>query len=247
MIIDGHIHIGDWLYRHYSSLSVTVKDLDTLLKKSGIDGAILFPSDKKDNRGLLDQIKRGVNRKYWFFPWIDPKIKDWNEFVKNNLRDISGIKIHSSLDGIMGGLTNKLYRPVLELAKEEKLLMYVHCGRWQKAASYKFVLHMAGEYPGINFIISHLGGDHEELKLQAPLDARRMKTENVTFDISATRESWTIDNGVKILGAERFIFGSDFPVMHPRVALECLNVSHITANERKMILGENVLNLLNRK
>lgn len=246
MVIDGHIHVGDWVYKHYASLSITVKDLNSLLDKSRIDGAVIFPSDKKDNVGLLSQIKKSGKKRYWFFPWFNPRCNNWKEFFKEHIADISGIKIHSSLDRVMGGVTNKIYLPMLEFAKEKKLLMYVHCGRWQEAASYKFVLEIAKIYPGINFIISHLGGDHEELKLQAPVDAKRMKLKNVIFDISATREFWTIENGVKLLGAERFVFGSDYPVMHPKVAMECVNVLNISKREKRMIQGENLLNVLNK-
>jgi predicted TIM-barrel fold metal-dependent hydrolase len=246
MIIDGHIHAGDWKYKHYASLSVSVKDLNSLLRESRIDGAILFPSDKKDNTGLLNQIKKYAKMRYWFFPWIDPRQSGWRQFTESHINDISGLKVHSSLDRIMGGLTNDIYRPLLEFSRENKLLMYVHCGRWQEASSYKFVLRMAREYRDIKFIISHLGGDHEELKLRAPADARRMKLENVIFDISATREFWTISNGVKLLGAGRFIFGSDYPIMHPRVAMECVKVLRIPEKQKKMILGENLLNLLDQ-
>lgn len=244
MIIDGHIHIGRWSYRHYSSLSVDVTGLDGLLDTCGIDGAVLFPSDIRDNQSLLDQIKKTGKKKYWFFPWVNPKEKGWEDFIVGNIGSISGIKVHSSLDKIMGGITNRVYEPLLEFAAAKGLIMYVHCGRWQEASSYAFVLDMAKKYKKTIFIIAHLGGDHEELKLKAPAELKESRLTNVFIDISATREFWAIEAGVKLLGAGRFLFGSDYPVMHPKVALECVNVLNITDKDKRMILGENIVGIL---
>lgn len=244
MIIDGHIHVGDWVYKHYSSLSVKVSELNQLLDRCGIDGAVLFPTDKRDNENLLNQIKEFGRKRYWFFPWINPKENRWREFLEKNIEYINGIKVHSSLDGIMGGITNPVYEPLIEFAKTEKLIMYVHSGRWKEAASYTFVLEMARKYREINFIIAHLGGNHEELKIKAPEDLKKTRLDNVFFDISATREFWAIEKGIKLVGAEKFIFGSDYPVMHPKMALECIDVLNISDREKTLILGENIFNML---
>jgi len=247
MIIDGHIHIGSWNYKYYSSLSVDICQLNKLLDRCGIDGAVLVPTDRRENHVLLNEIKRKGNKRYWFFPWINPKEDDWRTFLGTHIKEISGIKVHSSLDHILGGITNKIYMPLLEFAQKEGLLMYVHCGRWQEAASYKFVLQMARKYNKANFIIAHLGGDHEELKIQAPLEVKKSRLKNVFFDISATREFWAIESGLRLLGADRFIFGSDYPVMHPQVALEIINVLDIPMKDKEFILSGNLSRLLNNR
>lgn len=246
MVIDGHIHVGRWNYPHYSSLEVTVVSLNALLDKCEIDGAVVMPSDRKENEHLLQELKSKGKKKYWFFPWIDPSNNTWQDFLNKNINDVDGVKIHASLDQVQGGISNKIYRPLLEFINVQHLPIYVHCGRMQKTASYKYVLRVAKKFPGISFIMCHLGGDHEKLKLQAPIDVKKSKLENVFFDISATREVWTIASGIQQIGAERFIFASDYPVMHPRVAIETIKVLDLSDTEQELVFGKNFLNIMER-
>ncbi len=245
MIIDGHIHVGRWNYPYYSSLKVGIQELNHLLTECGIDGAVILPSDRKNNDQVLSQILKYGKKKYWFFPWVDPRKKDWKTFLDNNGHHIRGIKVHASLDQVQKGVTHRLYKPVLDFAYERNMIMLVHCGRAQNTASYLYVIDVAKRYPRMNFVMCHLGGDHEKLKLEAPLKVKKEKLKNVFFDISATREFWTIAKGIKTLGAEKFIFGSDYPVMHPKVSLETVRVLNLGDEDQKLVFGGNIRRLLN--
>lgn len=244
MIIDGHVHIGRWNYKYYSSLSVNIKDLNKLLDECGIDGAVIIPTDTKNNVEVLRDITSNGCRKYWFFPWCSPRDKNCIEFLFKNLKYISGLKIHSSLDNIKGGITNKLYAPFLSFAVETKVPIIVHCGKWQEFASYKFILKMAKKHKNIKFIITHLGGDSESLKIEVPREIRKAKLDNVWLDISATREFWTIGMGIKVLGYKKFIFGSDYPVMHPRMSIVSIDELDLTDAQKEGIFSKNILNIL---
>jgi predicted TIM-barrel fold metal-dependent hydrolase len=46
------------------------------------------------------------------------------------------------------------------------------------------------------------------------------------------------------MGIERFIFGSDYPIMHPRVAMELVNVIEIDFKEKEYIFSKNILRIL---
>ena len=81
MIIDGHIHVGGWNYPHYASLRVTISYLNGLLDACEIAGAVLLPTDQKDNEGLLKAIREEGKKQYWFFPWIDPRSAEWRDFL----------------------------------------------------------------------------------------------------------------------------------------------------------------------
>jgi predicted TIM-barrel fold metal-dependent hydrolase len=247
MIIDGHIHVGKWNYKHYALLKVDIRGLDALLGACGIDQGLVMPTDKKDNAALLEEIKKYARKKYWFFPWIDPKKKGWLDFIAQNIKQIHGIKVHPSLDGIMGSVSNRLYRPVLEAAQKNGLPLLVHCGRWQEASSYKFPLEMAALYKDVNFILAHLGGDSEELKLAAPLAAKKLGLKNVFFDLSATREFWAIEKAAEVIGVDKLIFASDYPVMHPKVALENIRILNMPQAEKKLILGGNLARILEKR
>lgn len=247
MIIDAHVHAGRWRYKYYSTLWVKVAELNRLFDSCGIDGAIIFTTDRKNNAQLLKEIKERGKKKYWFFPWCDPKNKDTIKFLNKNSRHINGLKIHSSLDAVKGGVTNKLYGPFLYFAAKQGIPVFVHCGRWQEYASYKFVLEIASVHKDVNFIMAHMGGDFEGLKLQAPKDLKKSGLNNVWIDISATREYWTIKLGINEIGCRKFVFGSDFPVMHPEMSVISVDKLGLTAAEKERIFSKNILEALGSK
>lgn len=246
MILDSHIHVGKWAYPHYP-VACTVSDINTLLNACGIEGAILMPTDEKNNAELLEEIKRDGKKKYWFFPWVDIRDSSCISFLQKHINSISGLKFHSGLDRIKGGVTDSVYEPFFELASTYRLPVLVHTGRTLEISSYKYALDVAEKYPTLPFILAHLGGDFEQLKIEAPREVKARRIDNVYFDISATREFWTIQMGIREIGAERFLFGSDYPVMHPKMSLESVNALSISGEEKDKVFGKNLLNILGQR
>ena len=243
MILDGHIHVGEWQYEHYP-VRCDVSAVNRLLDECGIDGAILMPTDRKDNEATLEDIRRNGRKRYWFFAWMDPRNPDALPFVRANRGEVAGLKFHSGLDRVEGGVAHPLYEPFLQYAAAEGLPVLVHCGRWQEMSSYKYALEAARRYPEVRFILAHLGGDFEKLKLEAPRDLKAMGLRNVVFDISATREFWTIEMAIREAGADQFVFASDYPVMHPKMSLASVEVLNLTDAERRKLYWENLLRVL---
>ena len=93
-------------------------------------------------------------------------------------------------------------------------------------------------------LLLNQGGDCEKLKLEAPQEVKKMKLDNVYFDTSATREYWTIKTGIKILGIKKFIFGSDFPVMHPKMSIEAIKALKLRDKEEDAIFANNFLQVV---
>ncbi|MBI1745678.1 MAG: amidohydrolase family protein [Acidobacteria bacterium] len=243
MILDSHIHVGDWNYEYYP-VHCDIASVNRLLDECGIDGAIIMPTDKKQNEATLWDIEKNGRKRYWFFAWADPKDSLGLGFMNNNRARINGLKFHSGLDRVEGGIGNKVYEPYLHFAASQRLPVMVHCGRWQEMSSYKFALQAAKQYTETRFILAHLGGDFEKLKLEAPRELKAMGLTNVVFDISATREFWTIEMAIRTAGADKFVFGSDYPVMHPKMSLASVEVLSLTAEERRKLYSENLLSTL---
>jgi len=242
-IYDSHIHLGDWNYGHYKTVSPDIHEIDRVLKQSGISGGIILPSDKLDNDDCLRQLKN-AELKYWCFAWIDPKIDSMVQWLKDNIHRIDGIKCHAGLNQIKGNISNPLYEPILDIAQEYDLPVLAHAGRWQEMSSYKGILDAAEHYPKVKFICAHLGGDFEGLKLQAPKDIKERNLDNVWFDISATREYWTIKRAADIVGTEKILFASDYPVMHPKMSIESIEVLDFTDDEKENMYCKNLLKIM---
>lgn len=247
MIIDAHVHIGLWDYQWYAHLKVTLQNYAALMSQYGIEKAVLFPSDRRNNDAVLSELSQLGADRFWFFAWVNPNDPNVSKFLRERMAQISGLKFHSSLDCIEGGVNNSLYKSYLSMAERHGLPVLVHCGRWQQYAGYQLALEAAERHPNLTFILSHLGGDFEQLKIEAPKEVRERGLSNVYFDISATREFWTIAMAANVLGPERLIFGSDYPVMHPAMSIASIEVLRFNEREKDLIYSGNILRILDPK
>jgi len=179
VIIDAHVHIGDWDHEWYPHSEGN----DPAELYRWVDGAVFIPSDQKRNAIVRETIKHSIDDELWFFiPWFEPQsLMDAStfRFIEKNMDDIVGLKVHSSGDKIPGGFTNNIYKPLLNLARSFDLPLLVHCGRWQETAGWKYLIETAERHPDLKFIGAHLGGDREDLKVLAPRAVREIGLKNV--------------------------------------------------------------------
>lgn len=242
MVIDGHIHATYWSKEKFLGRGVGFDQLEHCLESCGIDGAVLTSTDLRRNDLVLDFIKNKASKRYWFFPWVKPTEKADLNFVEKHIREIHGVKLHPSCDHIR--VTDPRTQPLLEFASANSLPVMIHCGRWQEMSSYTYALEVARRYEGINFILSHMGGDTPELEMSTVSDLESSDLRNVYLGIEGVREYWAVQEAVERLGADHIIFGSDYPLGHPRMYLGLVDALDIDDEERQLILGGNILRLL---
>ena len=158
--------------------------------------------------------------------------------LENNLK---GIKLHPDFQkfNIDDESAERFYRTA-----EGKLPILLHMGddRYEYSKPARLA-KMAKKYPKVNFIAAHFGGYRcwAEAPIYKGLD-------NVYFDtcsslpfISAEKARELID----MFGADKFFFGTDFPMWDATGELERFNQIPLTDSEREMILSGNIKKLLN--
>jgi predicted TIM-barrel fold metal-dependent hydrolase len=155
---------------------------------------------------------------------------------------VSGIKLHPSCDRIK--VTDERVIPFLEFAEREGLPVVIHCGRWQEMSSYQLALEVAEKHPDLDFILSHMGGDTPELETATTDAIKDRGLVNVSLGIEGVREYWAVQRAIDELGADRVIFGSDFPLGHPRMYLGLVDALRLSPGDRELVLGGNILRLL---
>lgn len=242
MILDAHLHIGAWDLEKFYGLASDVPGTNAVLDSCGIAGGIVTTSDQRRNQSLLTGLLSQGAKRYWFFPWILPGDSADFPFLVQNLGLIAGLKFHPALS--KRPVTDAGYEPYLQFADQRNLPVLIHCGRWQEVAGYRFALEAARAYPGIAFILAHLGGDGPELRVESVQAVKEQGLKNVWFSIEGTREYWTLARGIEALGSERFLFGSDYPIEHPKQYLGLVDALGLKESQRKGILGVNLLGLL---
>jgi predicted TIM-barrel fold metal-dependent hydrolase len=245
MILDAHVHIGKWDDPLFAHTWTTVEQLNETLIEAGIDGAVVTSSDRRQNQQLLDHIEKYGTLKYWVFPWVDPAEEGDVAFLRDNSARISGLKLHPTYTRLP--LTDPAYDPYLDLARSQDWPLLVHCGQWQEMASYKFVLERAVENPEIDFILAHGGGNNAKLRLEVPGEIeRRGSPPNVYIGLSGLGLWWAVEIAINELGCNRFLYGSDYPLGHPKVLLGLIAALRISDSNKEQILGRNLLKLLTR-
>jgi predicted TIM-barrel fold metal-dependent hydrolase len=212
-----------------------------------VDGAALMPSDRCENARLLDDMLRlrdgGFDGPLWFLPWVRPDV-DERKWIRGQGRRIAGLKLHPSLSRVR--VSDEAFRPALELAEELSLVVLVHCGRWAEIAGWAHALEAAERHPRARWIFAHAGGDTPPNASNAAAAVKQRGLTNVWFEISGLREYWVIERNVAVLGADRYLLGSDFPLAHPMMYLGAVRAMALTDEQRRAILGDNALEVLGR-
>lgn len=240
-IIDSHVHLGKWDNPDFFGREMDSRELFYCFERWGIWGAVIMPTDKACNGEILDSLKDYPNEKYRFLPWVKPGDKKILKFCRENIGKISGLKFHPALDKTR--VTDSSYEDFISLACENNLPVAVHCGRWEEIAGSKYPLEIAKRNEKLKVLLSHMGGDTPKLAFQTIEAIRKMNLKNVYLDTAGFREYWVIEKGVNEVGAQRFLFASDFPLGHPQAGISLIRNLDISEDQKNMILGRNAMKL----
>lgn len=160
------------------------------------------------------------------------------------------LKIHPAADG--EALESERYAELLGTADELGLPVILHTGCLHAHLIYRApelsrVEHFAPwleRHPGVTFVLAHMNY-HEP---RAALDLGE-RFANVTVDTS-WQPAEAIAEAVRRLGAERVLFGSDWPLAGDNLAVgigrvrDCVESGFITEADAANVLGRNALRLL---
>lgn len=196
-------------------------------------------------RSINEFIKREVEAHPEFIGFItlhqdlteEEMVREVDLAIANGMK---GIKLHPDFQkfNIDDEAVEKIYR-----AASDKLPILFHIGddRYDYSKPHRLV-KIAKKYPKVKFIAAHFGGYRcwGDAALYRGLDNVYFDTcSSLTF-ISAERAREIID----MLGADRFFFGTDFPMWDAKGELERFNAIPMTEQEKKMILAENIKRFL---
>ena len=248
MIIDAHIHVGAWDHPDFLGRQVTLDQTIAVLGQAGCSGAVICPTDRCENLGLLGHaqaaLRAGYDGKLWLFPWVRPGATAEADvaFLTENRANLCGMKIHPSLSRVR--ITDGSFAPMLEFAHRHSMVVLVHCGRWQEIASYRFAVEAAKRYPQARFLLAHAGGDTPPLATAAAELVAKERVDNVWFEFSGLREFWVIERNCALIGSDRYLMGSDFGLAHPLMYIGAVAGMNLGQADKERILSGNALALL---
>lgn len=239
MIIDCHCHAGkgDGLTGPWD----TNAPLDEFLRWSraaGIDRTVLFSAFHSDYAHANREVARIVASRpdrFFGFAFIHPQRDRGRvaELVREAVvqHGFVGIKVHR--------YDARITREICEVARAYALpVLYDVMGE------VSAVELLATEYPGVPFIIPHLGSFADDWRAQLAMIDPLVRHPNVFADTSGVRRFDLLARAVQRAGAGKFLFGSDGPWLHPGVELAKVRALGLPSAEEALILGGNFLRLI---
>jgi len=238
MIVDCHMHVkGGDLYRREFSADFIVRRLD----EAGIGTAVAFSIclGSRESNDLTYREAQKFPDRLIGFAHVNPEegdltVEELGRAVKG--LNFKGVKVHFG----EFAFSKEIFLPVMDEIARLKVPCLIDCKE-----QYAVMGELADAYPEAKIIIAHLGSHNNEKLVDRFIGLAKRK-ENVFLDSSWSDVPWKIGDAVTIAGAEKVLFGSDGPLLHPLIELTKVKVLKLKRREEELILGGNILNLLPR-
>lgn len=241
LIIDCHCHAGkgDGLTGPWDT-DAPLKPYLSWATEAGIQKTVLFAAFHSDYALANRQVARIVQSnpdRFYGFAFVHA-IRDRGrvlEMVRTAVQEYGfcGIKLHR--------YDARISREVCETARLFRLPVL-----YDVVAEISVVELLAHEYADVNFIIPHLGSFSDDWRAQAGLTDYLVRFPNIYTDTSGVRRFDLLQRAVDRVGADKFLFGSDGPWLHPGVELAKIAALKLSPDDAKKVLSGNLLKLISQ-
>ncbi|UCG04103.1 MAG: amidohydrolase family protein [Candidatus Heimdallarchaeota archaeon] len=248
--IDFHTHLPLSPIVSFTPEIAKLPDINDFLKAlndAHVTEAVLLCGPKKEamrdeNENLARRV-HSLQRRFKLMAWLNPKYDsaaDLQDLVKEN--DFHGLKLHPVFDKYK--LSDPIVKPLIEKAIKLEVPIMIHSG-WGPEGSVQDIGKLAEEYPDGTFVCCHMKEEYGLNERFSHIEMAAHNT-NVYLESSYIPHPRRLAEAVEILGAERILFGSDYPWGAQNIAWEKTKVTaaQISYDDKKKILAENAKELL---
>ncbi len=247
------------VYENPKAKIIGAEELITSMNETGVSQSVIcgFPWTEKElcalhNQYLIDSALRYPGRLIVFILLLfsDPEwsSKELDRGIKHGAKGVGEIAFY---DREMTDQDIESMEPILKEMEKQKIPILLHTnehlghpypgkGRTPLEVYYRLAL----TFPSLKILLAHWGGGLPFYELM-PEVAKAMK--NVYYDTAASPFLYSKKiYGVakEIVGVERIIFGSDFPLVRPQRYFQEIEESGLSKEDQKKILGLNFLGFL---
>ena len=238
---------------------IGVEELIEAMDRSGVEKSVVCGfvwSDqglcRDGNDYILESIQKYPDRLIGF---TAIQLKDNSETVKEIERCVRlGAKGIGEIVTEAHGIDiddEKIMKPIMEAAKSLDIPVMVHSNetvghyylgkaKTELKQYYDFIL----SYPDIDIILAHWGGGLLFYELMPEV---AKATSRVYYDTAASLflySSKVYSIAVQIIGADKILFGTDYPLIDPKRYFKQIEGSGLSGEDKGKIYGENAKQLL---
>ncbi|NSW56790.1 MAG: amidohydrolase [Armatimonadetes bacterium] len=243
-IIDLHAHIHPFaLPVRRASARELVADMDRLgIEVTAVSSARAIMQDMVEGNAQLARDLETTDRLRGYVFANPNQVELSISQVRRYLPEpgFIGLKLYSG--GYIGHPLNcREHERILDVVASEfpRAVVLVHCGE-NDPANFPGLLSLAREFASLTFLAGHMGSklwrDALPVLAQAP---------NIMAEICAPVPARNrIEDAVATMGAERVVFGSDWPIISQPYMLGCVGDADISDSDRRAILYDNAARIL---
>lgn len=245
-IIDAHAHLGPTggFYIPRSGAD----DMVAMMDRLGIDRTMLashlaVSCDAVRGNDLTAEAARRYPGRLHGYVVVNPH---YPEEVEGELcrgydvLGLHGIKLHPTFQDY--SVSDPACAPVWRFAEERRVPVLSHTWDRDERCRPSLFAALAEAHPAVPFILGHSGGTPAG-KREAVAVAQAHP--NVYLDIcGSTLTRAELEWMVAEVGAERILFGTDVPWLDPRFLIGKVVYARLSAEEQRLILGENIARLM---
>lgn len=244
-IFDVHAHIGPW--HNFYTPAPTPEAIVSVMDRCGIaatavSATLAIAADAAAGNAEVAALVRQQPKRFAGYAVFNPFQAGSAEDVAQLLAQpgMVGIKIHPDVQAYAVG--GPLYAPAFELAARHGVPVLTHTFVDSPFCDPLHFAAVAAQWPGVNILLGHAGVTGEGHRRAI---AVAQQHPNVYLELcgSYTTGQW-IGQMVAALGAERVLYGSDFPFIELRYGLGRVVFSGLAADDLRLVLGGNARRLL---
>ncbi|HUU41141.1 MAG TPA: amidohydrolase family protein [Desulfatiglandales bacterium] len=247
------------LYSMPGSKLAGADELVRNMDADGVDKSVVFgfpwqneDNFRRNNDYVMENVERYKDRLIGFCtlsPFAKGAEKELERCAKSGFSGIGELASYTSTpskDALKG------FKPISEIAKKFDIPILLHVNEpighyypGKTAMTLREIYDLLKLFPNNKIILSHWGGGIFFYHLMKKA-AKEVLT-NVWFDTAAS--PYLYDKAIysiseKIIGPDKILFGSDFPLLKPALYFKEMREAGLTKNTIKKICGENAALLL---
>ncbi|MBC7543953.1 MAG: amidohydrolase family protein [Candidatus Sericytochromatia bacterium] len=219
-----------------------VNELLRGMDRLGVERSVINVIEPYFNTDDLRQVMLRHADRLSLFAGVDPSLPDAPARLAGYIAagGVSGIKIHPALAG-PDPTDDRMYE-LCQVAYAHDLPVQIHTGSFPFEAvrhddDASLLRPVIQAFPTVTFVLAHIGWNQHRTVLE-------LAHENANVHVES---SWqppkVVRQAVDMLGVERVLFGSDYPLLQQKPAIEVMKAA-LTPAEAEMVMRRNALRLL---
>ncbi len=237
MIIDCHVHVkgGDTYRREFRPAEI-LRVMDEARVDQSVIFSICLPS-RASNDLTRDCYEACPERLIPFAHVVPTEGRGALEELERVVGGWGwrGLKLHR---GEMEEPDLDLLLPLGEKCVEYGIPLLIDVG-----GAYHLSSGLASSLPDLKLIVAHLGAPQDERAVDKHL-VWAQEFPNMHLDISYCHVPWKIAEAFERVPIEKFVWGSDGPIIHPAIELKKVEVCNLPPEDFAKVTGGNLLRLL---